>query len=147
MRITGNDFDVMIGDYQVRVESLNASITDNRKVVKEDGIPVGYANGDVDCSGEVELSLKNFNLINQAAKDAGSWRELEPFDINVNASVTGETHKVELFACLLVISDLLNVDPNGSDTNKVKLPFNVTGPDFVKINGASYLSKHDTRNL
>ncbi len=147
MRLTGKDFDVMIGDYQVRVESMNASITDNRKVVKEDGVPVGYTNGDVDCSGEIELSLKNFKLINEAAKGSGSWRELEPFDIGVNGSVTGESHKVELYDCLITISDLLNIDPNGNDQNKIKLPFNVTGSDFVKIDGVPYLSTHDTRNL
>ncbi len=147
MRLTGKDFDVMIGDFLVRVESFSASITDNRKVIKENGIPVDYANGDVDCSGEVELSIKNFNLINAAAAAAGSWRELEPFDIGVTGLVKGEVHRVELFDCLLTISDLMNIDPNGSDQNKIKLPFNVTGSDFVKVDGVSYLSSHDTRLL
>lgn len=147
MRLTGKDFDVMIGDYQVRVESFSASITDNRKVIKEDGIPVDYTNGDVDCSGEIELNIKNFKLISDSAKSAGSWRELLPFDIGVNGKVSGEEHKVELDKCLLRISDLMSIDPNSNDQNKIKLPFDVTGPDFVAIDGVPYLSKHDIRNL
>jgi hypothetical protein len=147
MRLTGKDFDVMIGDYQVRVESLSASITDNRKVVKENGVPVDYTNGDVECSGEIELNIKNFKLISAAAKSAGSWRDLEPFDIGVNGKVSGEEHKVDLDKCLLRISDLLNIDPNSNDQNKIKLPFDVTGSDFVAIDGVPYLSQHDTRDL
>lgn len=144
MRLTGKDFEVMIGDFLVRVESMNASITDNRKVVKEKGIPVDHTNGDVDCSGEIEVNLRNFGLLNLAAADAGSWRELSAFDISVNGYVTGEVHKVDLYDCLLTISDLVGIDPNGNDQSTIKLPFNVTGPDFVKINGVPYLSKQDT---
>ena len=147
MRLTGKDFDVMIGDYSVRVESLSASITDNRKVIKEQGIPVDYTNGDVECSGEIELNIRNFKLISEGAKSAGSWRDLEPFDIGINGSVTGETQSIELDKCLLRISDLPNIDPNSNDQMKVKLPFDVTGPDFVTIDGTPYLSAHDIRDL
>ncbi|AWX99513.1 hypothetical protein A8139_05540 [Marinomonas primoryensis] len=147
MRLTGKDFTLMIGDYQVRVESMNASITDNRKVVKENGIPVDYTNGDVECSGEIELNIKNFKLISAAAKSAGSWRELKPFDIGINGKVSGEEQSIELDKCLLRISDLINIDPNSNDQMKVKLPFDVTGPDFVTIDGTTYLSAHDIRDL
>lgn len=147
MRLTGKDFDVMIGDYSVRVESLSASITDNRKVVKEKGIPVDYTNGDVECSGEIELNIRNFKLISAAAKDAGSWRDPLPFDIGITGSVSGESLAIELDKCLLRISDLINIDPNSNDQNKIKLPFDVTGPDFVTIDGTPYLSAHDIRDL
>jgi hypothetical protein len=147
MLLTSKDFDVMIGDYLVRVESMSASITDNRKVVMEDGIPVGHTNGEVSCSGEIELNLRNAKLINNAAKSAGSWRELEPFDIGVNGSVTGQSQSFDLYGCLITISDLFSLDPNSNDQTKVKFPFNVTSPDFVDIDGVPYLSKHDTRNL
>jgi hypothetical protein len=147
MRLTGKDFTLMIGDYQVRVESMSASITDNRKVVKENGIPVDYTNGDVECSGEIELNIKNFKLISAAAKSAGSWRELKPFDIGINGKVSGEEQSIELDKCLLRISDLINIDPNSNDQMKVKLPFDVTGPDFVTIDGTTYLSAHDIRDL
>jgi hypothetical protein len=147
MRLTGKDFDTMIGDYSVRVESLSASITDNRKVIKENGIPVDFTNGDVECSGEIELNIRNFKLIAAAAKDAGSWRDLEPFDIGITGSVTGENQTIDLDKCLLRISDLINIDPNSTDQMKIKLPFDVTGPDFVVIDGTPYLSAHDIRDL
>lgn len=79
--ISGQDFDVMVGDLLVHVETMSASITDNRKSVQSGGVPNGYVNGDASCSGEIELDSKNFNLIIESAKSAGSFRSLEPFDI------------------------------------------------------------------
>lgn len=145
--ISGQDFDVMVGDLLVHVEALSASITDNRKATQSGGVPDGYVNGDVMCSGEMELDTKNFNLIIEAAKAAGSFRDLEPFDITCMAKTTDQEQKQELFGCLLKISDLLNIDQKGGDKNKYKLPFEVTSPDFVRINGVPYLSENDTRNL
>jgi len=145
--ISGQDFDVMVGDLLVHVEAMSASITDNRKSVQSGGVPNGYVNGDVSCSGELELDTKNFNLIMESAKAAGSFRELEPFDITAIAKTTGSEQKQELYGCLLTISDLLNIDPKGGEKTKHKLPFEVTSPDFVRINGVPYLSENDIRNL
>jgi len=144
--ISGQDFDVMVGDLLVRIESLSANITDNRKTTSTGGVPDGWVNGDVSAAGDLELDSKNFNLIIAAAKSAGSFRELEPFDIVLSAAVTGQSQKVELYGCLLNVSDLINIDPKGSEKQKHKIAFEVTSADFVRINGVPYLSDHDTRN-
>ncbi len=144
--ISGQDFDALIGDLMVHFEAMSATITDNRQATQSGGVPDGYVNGDVSCSGEFELDSKNFNLIIEAAKSAGSFRGLEPFDINLVAKLSQEEQKVELFGCLLTISDLLSLDPKGAEKTKHKIPFTVTSPDFVRINGVPYLSEQDTRN-
>ena len=147
MRISGKSFDVMVGDLLINFESINASISDNRKAVFENGVPNGYVDGDVSCSGELEIDAKNFNLLVEVARTSGSWRELEPFDIIGVAKTSKEEQKHELFGCLINISDLLTADKNGGEKTKHKLPFEVTSPDFVRINGVPYLSAADTRNL
>lgn len=145
--ISGQDFDVMVGDLLVHVEALSASITDNGKATQSGGVPDGWVNGDAMCSGEIELDGKNFNLIIESAKSAGSFRGLAPFDITCIAKTTDQEQKHELFGCRLKISDLLSIDQKGGDKTKHKLPFEVTSPDFVRINGVPYLSENDTRNL
>jgi len=145
--ISAMDFDVMIGDLLIKVESMNATITDNRQATKTAGVPDGDVNGDVECTGEIEVDLKNWNIIGEAAKAAGSYRDLEAFDIIVNAKVGSSSEKVELFGCRLNITDLFNVDGKGGEKSKRKAAFYVTSPDFVRINGVSYLSSHDVRDL
>lgn len=146
-RISGKDFDVMIGDLLVHVEAMSATISDNRKAVQSGGVPDGYVDGDVSCSGDIEMDAKNFNLVIEAAKAAGSFRELEPFDMVCIAKLSGEEQKVEQFGCLLMITDLLNVDQKGGEKSKQKIAYQVTSPDFVRINGVPYLSANDTRGL
>ena len=145
--ISAMDFDVMIGDLIVVVESMSATITDNRAATKSRGVPNGHVNGDVECSGEMEFDLKNWNIIGEAAKAAGSYRNLKSFDVIANAKVGSEEEKVEMFGCLLNITDLLNVDGKGGEKSKRKASFSVTHKDFVRINGVSYLSDDDVRDL
>jgi len=145
--ISGQDFDVMVGDLLVHVEALSASITDNTKATMSGGVPDGYVSGDVACSGDIEVDTKNFNLLVEAARTAGSFRELEPFDINCVALVGDEKMTQELFGCKLNVSDLINIDPKGAEKSKHKVTFEVTSPDFVKINGVPYLSEDDTKGI
>jgi hypothetical protein len=145
--LSGQNFDVMIGDILVHVLSMSASISDNRQAVGTRGVPDGYVDGDVSCTGEIELDAKNFALLTTAAKAAGSWRDLKPFDVNCVGESVSEKQKLELFGCLFKISDVFNLDPKGGDKQKHKLPFDVTDPDFVRIDGVPYLSERDTRDL
>jgi hypothetical protein len=146
-RIGGRDFDVMLGSLMVHVISFTASIEDGKSVAKTKGVPNGKVAGEVGCSGEIEVDTQNFNLIIDAAKSAGSFEELEPFDIVTNADTGDEQHTQELFGCVLRISDLLNIDPKGGEVVKHKLPFDVTSPDFVHINGVPYLAQKTTENI
>lgn len=145
--ISGQDFDVMIGGLLVRVESLSATITDNRKATQGNGVPDGYVNGDVSCTGDIEIDTKNFILITEAARIAGSFRDLKPFDITCVANAGVSVMVQELFDCLLNVTDLLSIDPKGGEKTRHKIAFEVTSPDFVRINGVPYLSNRDTRGL
>ncbi len=145
--ISGQDFNVMFGDTLIHVESMSANITDNRAAVQTRGIPDGFVNGDVSCSGDIELDLKNFNLIKEQAKSAGSFRDLPAFDIIVIAKTFDSESKTEFFGCLLKLSDILNVDPKGAEKSMRKIDFDVTDSDFVRIDGVPYLSESDTEGL
>lgn len=147
MHISGKSFDVMIGDRLIHFEAFTATITDNSTGVQTDGVPDGWVDGDVSGAGEVELDSKNFNLIIESARSAGSFRALQPFDINAIANTGDQEQKVEIFGAKLRISELLNLSPTGGEKNKHKLPYDITSPDFVRINGVPYLSEADTRNL
>lgn len=146
-RIGGRDIDIMVGDMMIHVESFSASIDDGKAVAKTRGVPNGHVAGEVSCSGEIEVDTQNFNLIMESAKKSGSFEELEQFDIVANAEVDDEKLNIELFGCALKISDLLNSDPKGGEKLKHKLPFDVTSPDFVRINGVPYLARKTTENL
>ena len=141
MHLSGKDFSVMVGDLLINIESMNASITDNSTVATSGGVPDGDLSGDVSCAGEIEVDSKNFALFTEAARSAGSFQDLEAFDIICNGKKLTTKQKIELFGCKLRISDLLNLDQKGGEKTKHKLPFDVTSPDFVRIDGVPYLSE------
>ncbi|MNP76220.1 hypothetical protein D3C76_1734230 [compost metagenome] len=58
-----------------------------------------------------------------------------------------EELKVEAFGCKLKVSSLLNIDPKGGEKSKHKVPFDVTSPDFVRINGVPYLAAAEIEGL
>ena len=147
MHLSGKDFDIMVGGILIHVLSASLKITDNRKVKYVKGVPVGFFDGDVAADGELELDAQNFGLLSVAAATAGSWKDLGTMDIAFVGVAQASAKSVEAFDCLLTISDLVSVDPKGGDDDKTKLPFMVTGSDFVRINGVPYLSTNDTLTL
>lgn len=146
-RIGGMNFDVNMGDLLVHVENATLDITDNSAVSQTKGVPDGYVDGDVAASGELELDSQNFNLVVEAARQAGSFRKLETFDLVFFAKTPDEEMRVEAFACRFKISSLLSIDPKGGEKSKHKLPFDVTSPDFIRINGVPYLDATETEGL
>jgi hypothetical protein len=146
-KIGGKNFDVNLGDLKVHVESCTLDITDNTAVAQTKGVPDGHVDGDVSAAGEIELDTTNFNLLIESAKSAGSFRALTPFDIVFFAKAGDEELRIEAFACKLRLSSLLSIDPKGAEKNKHKIPFDVTSPDFVKINGVPYLDATEIEGL
>lgn len=146
-KIGGKNFDVNLGDLLVHVESCTIDITDNSAVAQTKGVPNGHVDGDVAGAGELELDTTNFNLLIEQARSAGSFRQLEPFDIVFFANSGDEELRVEAFGCKVRISSLLSIDPKGGEKNKHKIPFDVTSPDFIKINGVPYLSAAEIEGL
>ncbi|MCE1054108.1 DUF2597 family protein [Pseudomonas putida] len=146
-KIGGMNFDITVGDMQVHVETVTLDITDNSAVSQTGGVPDGYVDGDVAASGEIEVDTTNFNLIVEAAKAAGSFRQLEPFDSLFYAKTPTDELRVEAFGCRLKISSLLNIDSKGGEKHKHKIPFDVTSPDFIRINGVPYLAASEIEGL
>ncbi len=146
-RIGGKNFDVNLGDLLVHVESCTLDITDNTAVAQDKGVPNGHVDGDVSAGGEMEFDTANFNLLIEAAKRAGSFRQLDPFDSVFFAKAGEEELRVEAFGCKLKVSSLLNIDPKGGEKSKHKVPFDVTSPDFIRINGVPYLTAEEIEGL
>ncbi|ENQ2584656.1 DUF2597 family protein, partial [Escherichia coli] len=46
-----------------------------------------------------------------------------------------------------VLSGLLSIDTNSSDSTTHKLKYFVASPDFIRINGTRVLSENDVRGL
>jgi hypothetical protein len=146
-RIGGKNFDINLGDLQIHVESCTLDITDNSATAQTRGVPNGTVDGDVAASGEFEFDTSNFNLLIEAARSAGSFRQLEPFDVVFFAKAGEEELRIEAFGCKLKVSSLLSVDPKGGEKSKHKVPFEVTSPDFIRVNGVPYLAAAEIEGL
>jgi hypothetical protein len=146
-KIGGKNFDVSLGDIALHVESCTLDITDNSAVAQTRGVPDGYVDGDVAAAGELELDSSNFQLLIDAARSAGSYRELKPFDAVFFAKAGEDELRVEAFGCKVKISSLLSIDPKGGEKTKHKVPFDVTSPDFIHINGVPYLDATEIEGL
>lgn len=146
-RLSGYDIDVMVGDYLVHFDEVTLTIEDNSKAVTSRGRPNGHVSGAISASGELTLDTANLMVVVDAAKSAGSFMELEPFDVVFNGETTADTLRIEAFECLLKLSDVLNANSNGEDKLQHKLPFEVTGKNFVRINGVPYAPDSDIDRL
>lgn len=146
-RIGGMNFDVNLGDLQVHIEKATLDITDNTAVAQTGGVPDGHVDGDVAASGEFELDSANLGLLIEAAKRAGSFRKLEPFDVVFFAKAGDDELRVEAFGCKLKVSSLLDIDPKGGSKTTHKVPYDVTSPDFIRINGVPYLDASEIEGL
>ncbi|UUO22838.1 DUF2597 family protein [Colwellia sp. M166] len=147
MRLSGMNFNVNLGDIMVHVDTATLNITDNSAVSQTSGVPDGYVDGDVSASGEIAVNASNFKLISNAAKKAGSWRGMKTFDILFYAKTAKDEMKVEAFGCRIKLSDILDIDKKGGSASMFKIPFDVTDPDFVNINGVPYLRPEEIKNI
>lgn len=147
MRLSGMNLNVNVGDLMVHVDTASLNITDNSAVSQTSGVPDGYVDGDVSASGELNVNASNFNLISEAAKAAGSWRAMETFDILFYGKTSKDEIKVEAFGCRIKLSDILDIDKKGGSASMFKIPFDVTSPDFVHINGVPYLRSDEIENI
>lgn len=141
------DFDTLIGTQLIHVQEMSASISDEGKEVKTAGVPDGFVEGDVGCSGSITVDIENFNLLNEVARMSGSFKGLPAFDIITGGANVTQSDYLELFGCRLKISDLLGNNGTGGEKMVRKLEFTVTDPRFVRINGVPYLPAERTRNF
>lgn len=146
-RLSGMNFDVDVFGTVIHVEKASVSISDDSAVSTTRGVPDGHTDGAVSADVEYELDTKNFKLLGEAAKNAGSWRGIEPHDCMFYGNAGGEELTIEVFGVKLLLESILDVDPSSSDKTKHKVKGLVTSPDFIHIDGVPYLSPEDTRDL
>ena len=146
-RISGKCFDFQLGDLSIHAEKFTCDVEDSGEVAKTKGIPVGWLEGPVGASGEIELDTTNLSLVLEAARSAGSFHALSTFDIVAYAKAGDEEKRVEIFGCRLRVSKLLDVDSNSATKDVTTLPYDVTSPDFVRMNGVPYLDARETEGL
>ena len=146
-RVSNSSFSFTMGDFKLRAEKASLSIEDARKAVKDGGVPNGYVDGEVAASGDIELDAAAMGILAEEAKNKGSWQEIEPLDLLFYSKGTQEEEKVEAFGCLLNLSDIVEYDPSSDKKAVTKISFEVTSPDFVRINGVPYLAKDRTEGI
>lgn len=146
-KLSGKNFDVNLGDLKIHVEAASLDITDNSAPTQTKGVPDGWVDGDALASGEIEVDSANFELITEQAKAAGSFRKLPPFDIVFFGKAGDSESRIEAFGCKLRVSSLLSIDPKGGAKTTHKIPYDVTSPDFIKINGVPYLDPEEIEGL
>ncbi|MBS6416661.1 MAG: DUF2597 family protein, partial [Collinsella intestinalis] len=137
-----------LGDLKLHIEKASLDIEDGSEVAKTGGVPNGWVDGEVSASGEIELDGENVKILSEAARNAGSFRGLPEFDLLFYGSTgDGAEMKVESFGCKLKVSKLLDVDGKGGEKHITTIPYIVTSPDFVRINGTPYLKPEETEEL
>ena len=143
----GKDFDIMMGDSMVHIIEANVKITDGRKVKYTRGVPDGFIDGPVEAEVTIKLDHKNFLLVEGQAKNAGSWKAIEPFDVSFMAEVAAGTKNVEAFGVLPQLDEILGFKAEGGEEDTTSIKGIVTSKDFIKINGVPYLTPEEIRDL
>lgn len=136
-RFNGLSFVFDFGGLSITAQKFKLEISDGMKVAMRNGRPDGYLLGECTANGSLTLEIADVNKMIEACKD--SIQEIDTIDIHAFAEAGGVEFKVEAFGCKLKMSTILDVDKNSSDETTIEVSFDVTSPDFVKINGKNYL--------
>lgn len=137
-RFNGRSFDFAIGDTDVAANKFTLDITDNTAAVKRRGLPGGWVKGDVEGKGTIELDITEAQKIISKAKSAGSFQDLETFNIVVTAETSTGKHTVKVYGVKLTMTKILDVDTSSTDETLKTFEFIVTAPEFVEIDGVPY---------
>lgn len=146
-RISGQSIDFTIDGTMIHVEKINLNITDNTKAASTNGVPDGHVPGAVSADGEMEVSTKVLGQLTDIARRFGSWRGMPAVDFMFFAKAGNEGLKVEAFGCKLNMSKVVEKAPEGGALVTHSMKFEVTSPEFVRINGVPYLEKEATQDL
>ena len=138
-RVSESSFSTSLGDLRLKIEKATLNIEDGRKAVKDQGVPNGYVDGEVGASGDIEVDVKNLEILTEAARTAGSWQQIDLLDLLFYAKGTEEEEKVEAFGCLLNLEDIINADSSSDKKAITKIKYEVCSSDFVRIGGVPYL--------
>jgi|TARA_R110001606_G_C14846583_1_gene586534 hypothetical protein len=136
--VSGMDVNVSVGTALINVKQFTLNIEDGMKETTTRGVANGFVNGVTSASGEITLDTENFNLLIEAARKAGSFQQLPAFDIISLGKTVDQEIKTVAYGCKLSISKLVDAAGDGGDKLEHTIPYKVTDPRLVEINGVSY---------
>lgn len=137
----------MLDGILIHGETATLNITDNSAVAQTGGLPNGMVDGDVAADGEIVLDTVGFNTLMDYAAKYGSFQAMPAGDISFYAGSDGFEQHIEAYGCKLKISALLNLDSKGGSKHTHTIPFVVTSPDFVRINGIPYIDPEESKEI
>ena len=138
-QFNGLAFDVKIGEDEIHFEKFSLKIEDSSEIAMKDGRPDGWLPGIVKASGELVMDRAELKKLTARAKEAGSWQDIEPFDILSYAIVGDDELRTEIFGAKIKLESVIEADKSSSEKTTFTIPFNVTSKEFVKFDSIPYI--------
>lgn len=134
-RISGRDVEARLQTgTRILFEQVNINLDDGIAATNSQGYPHGWVHGEVKGDGDIELTTEMLLLLNEEAESAGSWEEMEPFDITFFANVGSQEFEVKAFGVKLRMPSF-SFDGAGGEQITHAINFVISSPDFVHLNG------------
>lgn len=135
-RISGKNVEVTLSNIGkiVLIDEINFSLSSGSGAAKSGGAPIGWLEGEVEGTGTMIIEDSELDKFLEEADDAGSWAQMEAPDVTLYANVGGRERKIEAFGCKLDFPSF-EVKRNEKGEFVHTIPFEVSGEEFVHING------------
>ncbi len=145
--ISGSDINISLGTKLISVKQYTLNIEDGMKTTSTRGIVDGWVRGAVTASGEITLDTENYNKLIEEARKAGSWQQLDVFDIIGLGKTLDQEFKTAAYGCKTKLNKILDAGGDGGDKLEHTLAYDVTDKRFVEINGVPYLDQNFIETL
>lgn len=139
--ISGADVNIGLGTALINVKQYTLNVEDGVKATSTRGVPDGHVRGAVTASGEITVDTANYNLIIEQAREAGSFQQMPVFDIVAMGKTVDQSFKTAAYGCKLSLTKILDATAEGGDKLEHTIPYTVTDPRFVEINGVPYIDQ------
>ncbi len=139
--ISGADVNIGLGTALINVKQYTLNVEDGVKATSTRGVPDGHVRGAVTASGEITVDTANYNLIIEQARKAGSFQQMPVFDIVAMGKTVDQSFKTAAYGCKLSLTKILDATAEGGDKLEHTIPYTVTDPRFVEINGVPYIDQ------
>jgi hypothetical protein len=134
-RISGRDVEVRLpSGILSRFDQVNLNLASGAKAVTSAGYPAGWVYGEVTGDGDLMVDPDELVRLLEEADRAGSWEEMDALDLVLYVNTGDLELKVEAFGIKLDFPDV-KVDAKGGEKLTHTIKFEVTGADYVHING------------
>jgi len=134
-KLSGRDVEARLSNgLRVSFQQASLELDDGVSATQDQGYPSGWVAGAVNGSGELEVTTETLQDLLAEAEAAGSWEQMPEFDLSFYAQVGDLEHEVRAFGCKLRMPGFSYNGEGGEQTTHT-IPFIVSSPDFVELNG------------